>query len=149
MSKLAINKRAKFDYEILETFEAGLVLAGHEVKSAKTGHVSLKGAFVTFKGTELYLSNSTISLYKQAGGVGDYDPTHPRKLLVKKSEIKKLLGKVRTEGLTLVPLSMYNKKGLVKLEFALGKGKKKLDKRRTIQDREDKIKIERAFKQRR
>ena len=149
MSKLAINKRAKFDYEILETFEAGLVLAGHEVKSAKTGHVSLKGAFVTFKGTELYLSNSTISLYKQAGGVGDYDPTHPRKLLVKKSEIKKLLGKVRTEGLTLVPLSMYNKKGLVKLEFALGKGKKKLDKRRTIQDREDNIKIERAFKQRR
>lgn len=149
MSKLAINKRAKFDYEILETFEAGLVLHGHEVKSAKAGHISLKGSFVTFRRTELYLTNSNISLYKQAGSIKDYEPTRPRKLLVKKSEIKKLLGKVRSEGLTLLPLSMYNKNGLIKLEFALGKGKKKLDKRQTIQDREDKIKIERAYKQRR
>jgi len=146
MKPLAINKRARFDYKLLENYEAGLVLKGHEVKSVKSGHASLKGAFVTFRRSELYLTNSTISLYKQAGSIEGYDPTRPRKLLVKKSEIKKLLGKSRSEGLTLVPISMYNKKGLIKLEFALGKGKKKLDKRQTIQDRESKRKIERAYR---
>jgi len=149
MSKLATNKRARFDYKLLETYEAGLVLKGFEVKSAKAGHVSLKEAFVTFHKNELYLNNAQISRYPQAGKLEGYDPTASRKLLVKKSEIKKLLGKVRTEGLTLVPLSMYNKKGLVKLEFALGKGKKKIDKRQDIQAREDKRKIERALKTKR
>jgi len=149
MTKLAVNKKAKFDYKILETFEAGLVLKGHEVKSVKAGHISLKGAFVTFKKNELYLTNSSITLYKQAGDIKNYDPTSPKKLLVKKSEIKKMIGKFKTEGLTLVPISVYNKKGLVKLEFALAKGKKQFDKRRTIQDREDKIKIERVYKDRR
>jgi len=149
MSTFAVNKKAHFDYELLETFEAGLVLKGYEVKSIKAGHVSLKGSFVTFKRTELFLTNAHINPYKQAGNNDGYDPTGPRKLLVKKSEIKKLLGKSRTEGLTLVPISMYNKKGLVKLKFALGKGKKKADKRRILQNREDKIKIERAYKERR
>ncbi len=149
MTKLAINKKAHFDYEILETFEAGLVLKGYEVKSAKNGHISLKGAFVTFRRNELYLTNAHINPYKQAGIIEGYDPTNPRKLLVKKSELKKLIGKVRVDGLTLIPISMYNKKGLVKLEFALGKGKKRTDKRRTIQARENKVKISRAFKERR
>lgn len=149
MKPIAVNKRARFDYEILETFEAGLVLKGYEVKSAKTGHVSLKGAFVTFNKNELYLTNAHINPYKQAGDIEGYNPTAPRKLLVKKSEIKKLLGKARSEGLTLVPISMYNKKGLIKLSFGLAKGKKRLDKRQTIQDREDDIKIERAYKEKR
>ena len=149
MATFAVNKKARFDYEILETFEAGLVLKGAEVKSVKAGHVSLKGSFVTFKRTELFLTNAHINPYKQAGNSDGYNPTGPRKLLVKKSEIKKLLGKSRTEGLTLVPISMYNKKGLIKLQFALGKGKKKVDKRRTLKDQEDKIKIERAYKERR
>jgi SsrA-binding protein len=149
MPKLAVNKKAKFDYKIIETFEAGLVLKGYEVKSIKAGHISLKGAFVTFRKSELYLTNANITLYKQAGDIAGYDPTSPRKLLVKKSEIRKLIGKSRTEGLTLIPLSVYNKKGLIKLEVALAKGKKRFDKRRTIQDREDKVKIERAYKERR
>ena len=149
MPKLAVNKKAKFDYKIIETFEAGLVLKGYEVKSIKAGHISLKGAFVTFRKSELYLTNANITLYKQAGDIAGYDPTSPRKLLVKKSEIRKLIGKSRTEGLTLIPLSVYNKKGLIKLEVALAKGKKLFDKRRTIQDREDKIKIERVYKDRR
>jgi SsrA-binding protein len=149
MKPLAVNKKARFDYDILETFEGGLVLKGYEVKSVKAGHISLKGSFVTFRRSELYLTNASISLYKQAGDIKNYDSTAPRKILVKKSEIRKLLGKAKTEGLTLVPLSVYNKKGLVKLEFALAKGKKRFDKRRTIQDREDKIKIERAYKERR
>ncbi len=149
MKSLAVNKRAHFDYQLLETFEAGLVLKGYEVKSVKSGHVSLKGAFVTFNRSELYLTNAHINPYKQAGIIEGYNPTRPRKLLVKKSEIKKLLGKVRTEGLTLVPVSMYNKKSLIKLSFALAKGKKKHDKRQSIQNREDKVKIERAYKERR
>ncbi len=147
MKPLAINKRALFDYNILEKFEAGLVLKGHEVKSIKAGYISLKGAFVTFRKSELYLTNATISPYKQAGNLKDYDPTAPRKLLVKKSEIKKLLGKIRSEGLTLVPISVYNNKSLIKLEFALGKGKRKIDKRQTIQNRENKVRIERAYKE--
>lgn len=149
METLAVNKKARFDYELLETFEAGLVLKGHEVKSIKAGHVSLKNSFVTFKNTELYLTNAHITPYKQAGNLENNDPTAPRKLLLKKSEIKKLIGKTKTEGLTLVPISMYNKKSLIKLEFALGKGKKKFDKRQTIRDRENKIEIERTYKERR
>ncbi len=144
-----MNKKAGFDYDFIEKFEAGLVLKGYEVKSVKAGHASLKGAFVTFRKTELYLTNAHINPYQQAGNQEKYDPTTPRKLLVKKSELKRLIGKARTEGLTLVPISMYNKKGLIKLSFALAKGKKKHDKRRTIKDREDKIDIERTYKERR
>ena len=147
MTNLAVNKRAHFDYELLETFEAGLVLKGYEVKSVKSGHVSLKGAFVTFNRNELYLTNAHINPYKQAGIIEGYSPTRPRKLLVKKSEIKKLLGKARTEGLTLVPVSMYNKKSLIKLSFALAKGKKKHDKRETLKKRDSKRSIDRILKQ--
>jgi SsrA-binding protein len=146
MKKIAINKRAKFDYQILETFEAGLVLKGYEVKSIKTGRVSLKGAFVTIRGEELYLTNANIPLYQHAGLVNNYDPTTPRKLIMHKKEIKRLIGKARTEGLTLVPLSVYNKRRLIKLEFSLAKGKKQRDKREDIKKREDKIRTERIMK---
>jgi len=142
MPILAVNKRAHYDYEIRDKYEAGLVLLGHEVKSVKTGHISLKGSFVTARrvrgknNPELYLTNAHISLYKQAGPVKDYDPTRSRKLLLKKSEIKHLAGKKNEQGLTLVPLKIYTKRSLIKLEFGVGKGKKKFDKRETIKKRE-------------
>lgn len=146
MTTLSFNKRAHFDYELSDRYEAGLVLTGQEVKSAKTGHISLKGSFVTIKGNELYLTNANIPFYKHAGVIKNYDPTHPRKLLLRKSEIKHLIGKARVEGLTLVPMRVYTKRKLVKLEFAVGRGKKQFDKRETIAKREAERKIKRALK---
>jgi SsrA-binding protein len=147
MSVLAINKRAGFDYDISERFEAGLVLRGFEVKSVKTGHISLKGSFVTVKDNELFLTNANIPLYKHAGAIANYDPTRPRKLLLKRAEISKLIGKYRAEGLTLVPVQVYTRRGLLKLEFGVGKGRKKYDKRDVIRKREAGRKIHRALKQ--
>lgn len=146
MGVLAYNKRANFDYQISDKYEAGLVLTGQEVKSIKTKHISLKESFVTVKASELYLTNANIPLYVHAGKVNNYDPTRPRKLLLKKSEIKRLIGKVRTEGLTLVPISVYTKKRLIKLEFGVGKGKKKMDKRQTIAKREDTRRMQRTLR---
>jgi SsrA-binding protein len=148
MSVLAVNKRASFDYDISEKFEAGLVLRGYEVKSVKTGHISLKGSFVTAKQNELFLTNANIPLYKHAGDIGNYDPTQPRKLLLHKAEIARLIGKSRASGLTLVPIRVYTKRGLLKLEFGIGKGRKKADKRQAIQKREANRKIHRALKSR-
>lgn len=151
MKILAINKRANFDYEILEKYEAGIVLFGHEVKSVKTGHISLKGSFVTLKRTgkalpEPYLTNAHIPQYKHAGDLKNYEPTRPRKLLMKKNEIKYLIGKRQEQGLTLVPLKVYIKHSLLKLEFGVGKGKKKIDKRETIKKRELDRKIRTLYK---
>src|SRR3989339_203064 len=146
MSVLAVNKRANFDYAISERFEAGLVLRGYEVKSVKNGHISLKGSFVTVKGEELYLTNANIPLYKHAGAIANYDPTAPRKLLLHRAEIRTLIGKSRVEGLTLVPIRAYTVRGLLKLEFGIGKGRKKHDKRSVIQKRESDRKIARALK---
>ncbi|HOZ55691.1 MAG: SsrA-binding protein [Parcubacteria group bacterium ADurb.Bin316] len=141
MSALAVNKRANFDYEITDKHEAGIVLFGHEAKSIKTGHISLKGAFVTVKNTtknlpELYLINAHIPLYAKASTVKSYDPTRPRKLLLHKNEINKLIGKKQEQGLTLVPIKIYSKHSLIKLEFGVGRGKKKFDKREVIKKRE-------------
>lgn len=146
MGILAKNKKASFDYELEDRYEAGLVLTGQEVKSAKTGHISLSGSFVTRKGSELFLTNANIPFYKFAGEIKNYDPTRSRKLLLKKSEIKNLIGKTSVQGLTLVPLCVYTKKRLIKLEFAVGKGKKKFDKRDTLRKRDDKRKMERTIK---
>ena len=146
MSTIATNKRASYDYEILEKYEAGLALLGYEVKSIKTGHVSLKESFVTIHQEELYLTNAHIPLYKHAGLVPDYNPTRPRKLLLKKSEIKQLIGQARTKGLTLVPIRMYTKRRYLKLEFGLGKGKKEYDKREKIKKRDDFRGAERELK---
>ncbi|MFA6171211.1 MAG: SsrA-binding protein SmpB [Patescibacteria group bacterium] len=143
MKALAENKKAFFDYELLEKIEAGLVLYGHEVKSIKTGHVSLKGSYVTFKLSskpgklpEAYLINAHIPLYKFSNQKLPHDPLRSRKLLIKKSEIKHLMGKKQEQGLTLVPLKIYTVRGLIKLEFALAKGRKKHDKREVIKKRE-------------
>ena len=146
MAILAKNRRASFDYELQDKYEAGLVLTGQEVKSIKTGHISLNGSFIIRRGSELFLTNASIPLYKFAGEVKNYDPTSSRKVLLKKLEIRHLIGKMSVEGLTLVPLCVYTKRKLIKLEFAVGKGKKKFDKRDTIQKKEVKRSMERTMK---
>ncbi|MFA7319417.1 MAG: SsrA-binding protein SmpB [Parcubacteria group bacterium] len=148
MTTYATNKRAHFDYTILENYEAGLELLGMEVKSIKTKHVSLKESFVTIHDNELYLTNAHIPLYIHAGRVPSYNPTRPRRLLVKKSEIKRLIGAIRAKGLTLVPIKLYTKRRLIKLSFGLGKGKKEIDKREKIKKREDNRDMSRAIKTR-
>ncbi len=144
--ELANNKKAFFDYEILEKIEAGLALTGAEVKSAKLGRVSLKGSYVSNLGNRLYLTGATISAYQPANQPADYDATRPRPLLFKKKEISYLIGKIKERGLTLVPLRMYTKKNLIKLEVGLAKGKKKFDKRQQIKQREDERRIRRSLK---
>lgn len=136
MPILAVNKRASFDYEILETYEAGLVLFGHETKSIKSGHISLNGSYVTFRGARPYLVGAQVSLYKYAGGQEDYNPHRDRQLLLKKKEIEHLIGKKQEKGLTLVPIKIYTKHSFVKLEFGVGRGKKEYDKRESIKKRE-------------
>ena len=139
---LAVNKRANFDYDILEKYEAGLVLLGHEVKSVRAGNISLKGAYISFRNPkksdlpEAYLMKASISLYKQASTVTDYTPERDRKLLLKKREIMRLVGKKKEQGLTLVPLKIYTKNSFLKLEFGLAKGKKKYDKRASIKKKD-------------
>jgi len=143
---LVTNKKAYFDYEILEKFEAGIVLLGLEVKSLKQGKASLVGAYVVIKHQEAFLLNATISPYQPQNTSSDYQPQRTRKLLLKNQEIDYLSNKTKQRGLTLIPLKVYNKNGLIKIEIALVKGKKKFDKRETIKKREEKRKIEKARK---
>ena len=133
---LVENKRARYDYQILESYEAGLALRGYEVKAIKTGHVSLKGSYVVIKNNEAYLINAFIPPYQPANTPKEYNPKRSRKLLLKQSEIKALIGKSKQKGLTLIPLKLYTKRGKVKLEFGTGKGKRKQDKREEIKKRE-------------
>lgn len=140
MSVLGINKKANYSYQLLEKYETGLMLFGHEVKSVKSGQINLKGSYVSWRfrdnKTELYLIKAYIPTYKLAGELPDYNPKRDRKLLLKKAEITKLIGKTQEAGLTLIPVKMYTKRGLVKLEIALAKGKKKVDKRESIKKRD-------------
>lgn len=136
MPILALNKKAKFDYEILQRIEAGLVLTGAEVKSIKSGSVQLKGAFLHISKNELWLKNAYVAAYKPAGTKKEYDPYQDRKVLVHKRELNKLIGKRQSEGLTLIPLSLYTKGDLIKLEFGLARGKKKFEKRDAIKKRD-------------
>ena len=141
MSVLAVNKRASFDYEILDKYEAGMVLAGYEVKAVRAGNVNLKGSYITFRSDHAglpvpYLTNAHISLYKYASTVKDYDPTRPRKLLLKAKEINYLMGKSREQGLTIVPLTIYTKSRFLKLQFGLARGKKKFDKREDLKKKD-------------
>ena len=147
MPTLVTNPRAKYDYHILKTFEAGMVLAGHEVKAIKTGHISLKGSYVTIKNEEAWLINAQIPPYQPKNTPTDYQPSQTRKLLLNKKEIKSLIGQSKRKGLTLVPLRVYTKKGKIKLAFALGLGKQKTDKREKIIKREVKRKIDRALRE--
>jgi len=141
---LVTNKKAYFDYEILEKFEAGIALLGMEVKSLKMGKVSLVGAYVVIKQHEAFLLNATISPYQPQNTSSDYEPQRTRKLLLKTKEINYLSNKTKQQGLTLIPLKVYNKNGLIKIEIALVKGKKKFDKREALKKKEVKRKIEKA-----
>jgi len=146
MKTLTVNKRAKYDYNILETLEAGLVLKGYEVKSIKIGHISLKGAYISIKNNQAFLLNTHISPFQPKNTPKDYDPERIRKLLLHKKEIQRLIGKSNERGLTLVPIKVYTKRGKIKLEFGVGRGKKKIDKRQSIKKRESKREIERRLK---
>lgn len=136
MPTLATNKQARFDYEILERIEAGIVLSGHETKAAREGGMRLADAFVTFRDDEAFLTNAHISRYSKAGSTIPHDPARSRKLLLHRKQIANLIGKKSREGLTIVPLSAYTTGGLIKVELALARGKKKFDKRETIRKRE-------------
>lgn len=136
MPELAENKRARFDYEILETFEAGIELFGHEVKSIRAGRLNLSGSYVIVRGEEAYLINADLPPYQPLNTPSDYDPKRARRLLLRREEIKELIGRVKESGLTILPLNVYTKGSLIKLKIGLGKPKKKSDKREAIKRRE-------------
>jgi len=126
------NKQATYNYEVLETYEAGMVLFGHEVKAIKNQQLNFKGSYITVKyepAPALYLVKAHISPYKKAGPLPGYDPERPRKLLLHKKEIASILGKLEQKGLTIIPLSVYTKRDHLKLEFCLARGKKKFEKK--------------------
>ena len=148
MTTLADNKKAYYNYEILEKFEAGVVLIGQEVKSIKSGRINLAGSYVVIRDEEVYLIGCHVPPYQPKNAPPDYNPERSRKLLLKKVEIKYLIGKSKQKSLTLVPLKVYTKKGKIKLEFGLTKGKKKADKRETIKKREIRKEMERELKAR-
>lgn len=145
MPNLAVNKKATFEYEILEKFEAGLMLTGAEVKSVRNGNIRLLGSYVTFHGTSATLLNAHISPYKYAQNE-EYDPTRSRRLLLKQKEINYLRGKLSEKGLTIIPLSVYTKGNLIKIEIGVGRGKKTFDKRESVKKRDQKREIAKKLK---
>lgn len=143
---IAQNRKARHDYHIEDTFEAGIVLHGSEVKSMRAGNTNIKDAYATEKEGELFLLNSFVGEYKQANQF-NHEPRRPRKLLVRSRELRRLIGSIQRKGITLVPLQLYfNKKGIVKVQIGLAKGKDKLDKRATIKEREWKREKARVLK---
>ncbi len=147
MTTFIKNKKAKFNYEILETFEAGIELFGHEVKAVRAGKGKLEGSHIIIRGGEAFLVGSSIAPYQPNNTPKDYDPERPRKLLLTKKELNTLLGIESSKGLTLIPISLYNKNRYIKLEIASAKGKKKADKRETIKERDTKREIDRIMKE--
>ena len=141
---LAENRKAHFDYAILETYQTGIVLKGSEVKSIRLGHANLKDSFARAEKGELWLYNMHISPYEQ-GGRYNLEPTRQRKLLMNKNEMKKLIGRVQEKGLTLIPLKIYLMGNWVKVDLALAKSKKMFEKRETIKKKETQREIARAF----
>jgi SsrA-binding protein len=141
------NRRARHDYQLLERFEAGIVLQGTEVKSLRAGRATLGQAYADVRDGEAWLHGAEIAIYDQ-GGRENHEPTRPRKLLLHRREIDRLYGQAREKGLTLVATKLYFKDGRVKVELALARGKDVRDKRRTVADREAKRQIERALKSR-
>ena len=146
MKIITENRKARHDYTIEESFEAGIELKGTEVKSMRAGKANLKDSFAIIENGELYLYGMHISPYEQ-GNIFNVDPLRPRRLLMHKKEILRLLGKTREQGLTLVPLKAYFKKDKIKIELALAKGKKLYDKREDMAKRSAQRDIERAMKE--
>lgn len=146
---LVENKRARFDFDLQKEFEAGIELLGTEVKAIRAKRGSLAGARVLVRGGEAYLVGASIPPYQPENVDESYDPERVRRLLLSKKELAELAGADVAKGLTIVPLSLYNKQRKLKLSFALARGKKGRDKRETIKERETKIAIERAMKRQR
>ena len=148
MSDYAFNRKSLYEYEILQKYEAGLVLAGHEVKSVRSGRIQLQGAYVVIEGDEAFLINATISPYQVNNLTAQYDPTRSRKLLLRQKEIADLSRELKQKGLTLIPIRVYNKVNRIKIEFGLARGKKSFDKRETIKKRDFKRQKEKLLKNR-
>lgn len=145
MSSYAKNKKAYHDYEILETFESGIVLNGDEVKSIKNGHSNLKGAYVDTLNEEAYLNEAHVSRYANSSRLA-HDPTRKRKLLLSKKEILKIDEAINQAGVTAIPLELYAKKGLIKLSVGICRGKKLHDKRNALKKRDQDIEVKRLLK---
>lgn len=146
MSEYVKNRKASFDFEYLETYEAGVVLTGHEVKAIRAGKASLNGAYVIIRGGEAFLVNASISPYQTANTPKNYDPERPRKLLLSKKELSVLEQGSERQGLTIVALKWYNKGRKIKLSLALARGRKKADKREKLKEKSSKRDIERLLK---
>ncbi len=143
---LATNRRARYDYFIKETFEAGLVLLGSEIKSAREGRINIAEGYVYVKNGEAWLESANIAAYAPAGIHGQHDPTRPRKLLLKKKQIDYLDDQSHRDGQTIVPLKVYIKNRVAKLLIGIGKGKRQVDRRNTIKERDAKREIDRAMR---
>ena len=144
---IARNRRARFDYHILETWEAGIVLTGTEVKALRAGKANISDAYAVVNGGEVFLLNLSIPLYEQ-GNRNNHEPTRTRKLLLHRREIRRMIGAVERQGLTLVALELYFKGGIAKVSLALGKGKQLHDKRATERERDDAREIARTMRTR-
>ncbi len=147
VKQVAVNKKARHDYEVLKQVEAGLALLGSEIKSIREGRVNIREAYARPEGGELWLIGAHISQYAPAGAAG-HEPTRKRKLLLHKSQIRELSRAVLEQGLTLVPLRMYLKDGIAKVEIALAKGKKRYDKRAAMAKRDAEREMARAVRHR-
>lgn len=145
MAALVQNRKAYFNYEIAEKIEAGIELFGFEVKSIKNGRASLDGAYVSMSDKEAFLVGANVSPYQPKNTPTNYDPKRPRKLLLTKKEIGRLTGMQKERGLTIVPISMYSKGKLIKIEIGIARGKKKYDKRETIKKRDTQRDISREI----
>lgn len=139
------NRKAKFDYEIIDTIEAGIVLTGTEIKSIRNGHAQLKDSYAIIRNNEAFLLNMHISIYKE-GNIFNHDETRTRKLLLHKKEILKLNDKIRLEGFTLVPLKLYIKENHAKVLIGVAKGRKNYDKREVIKKRDIEREMSKAIK---
>ena len=147
MKIIAQNKKALFDYEILDRIEAGIVLSGDEVKAAKAGHVNLTGSFATIKNNELFLLNAHISPYERAFQKKEEEATRSRKLLVSRRQLFNIMADISRKGITIVPLKMYaNQRGLIKVEIALAKHKKPAGKKASLKEKDIKRETERQLK---
>lgn len=142
---IATNRKARHDYHLLDTYEAGIILTGPEIKSVRANKVNLRHSYVQERNGELWLFECNIAAYDRAG-YEKQDPTRPRKLLLHKKEVEKIIESLATKGLTMVPTKLYLKNGWAKVEIALARGKKQYDKRQTLAKRDAKRQIERALK---
>lgn len=146
-TNVATNRRARYEYHIEETYEAGVALTGTEVKSLRAGRASIGEAYARVENGEVWLYHAHIPPY-EAGSIFNHDPLRRRKLLLHRSEIRRLFGRVQQKGYTLVPLRLYFKRGMAKVELAVARGKRQYDKRAAIEERESQRRIEKAIRRR-